>query len=188
MSGTLLYIRQSAATARAVASRAQQPMAAGSLVQASGDSGGCDRRAQAAADTNVYGSTLPRGSPVHAGVYKGCCPHGTCHREHSTRLPPDPPKPTNMIAKIGASLAACVLAFCGRDLYHLFKGMVHPFFSPLRDVPGPKRDGVFLGNFRALTDADPRTMYEKWVEEHGHVLVFKAILNVCRRGTAICLN
>ncbi|KAI0035974.1 cytochrome P450 [Vararia minispora EC-137] len=69
-----------------------------------------------------------------------------------------------MITKLILSAAAGLLALCIGDFYRLFKAILHPFLSPLRNVPGPKTDGILLGNFKALTDPEPRVMYEEWFD------------------------
>ena len=53
-----------------------------------------------------------------------------------------------------------------RGLYHLF---IAPFFSPLRNVPGPPRQSWLLGNIllsRKLTPAVARRM---WMKEYGPI-------------------
>jgi hypothetical protein len=87
-----------------------------------------------------------------------------------------------MISKVLATLVAVTIALCAKDVFRLCREVYRSHKSPLKNIPGPKPDGLFSGSIAAIIDPNPTTLYEKWVEEHGHVSVFKAILNVCTRS------
>ncbi|KZV62140.1 cytochrome P450 [Peniophora sp. CONT] len=82
-----------------------------------------------------------------------------------------------MIGQILSAFAAIIVVFAGKDLYQLIQGSLRPFFSPLRLVPGPPSDGFLLGNLRAIVEADPCTLHEKWAKEYGPVVKYKMFLN-----------
>jgi hypothetical protein len=71
-----------------------------------------------------------------------------------------------------------VIAVAGKDLYRLVRALLHPFFSPLKDVPGPKSNSAMFGHFKEILEADPGVLHEKWAKEFGPVLKYKMILNV----------
>ena len=83
-----------------------------------------------------------------------------------------------MIGQVLAAFVAVVIALAGKDIYQFIKGTFHPFFSPLRIVPGPPSNGFFMGNLRAIIDADPCELHEKWAKEYGPVVKYKVFVNV----------
>ena len=66
----------------------------------------------------------------------------------------------------------------GKDLYEFIRGTIQPLFSHLRVVPGPPSDGFFMGNLKAILDADPVVLHEKWAREYGPVVKYKMFFNV----------
>ncbi|KAI0031691.1 cytochrome P450 [Vararia minispora EC-137] len=55
--------------------------------------------------------------------------------------------------------------------------MLHPFYSGSRihKISGPKPKGL-LGNIKELSDHEPTTVYQRWVEDHGHILGVNTLL------------
>jgi hypothetical protein len=88
-----------------------------------------------------------------------------------------------MLGRLLASLTAGTLVLFSRDIYHLIKETTRPFFSHLKELPGPKGKWL-LGNVQELMGPDPTQVYQKWVEDHGHVFVFKSLFGV-RSSTAL---
>lgn len=60
----------------------------------------------------------------------------------------------------------------------LLRGIVGPFFSPLRQLPGPKCPSWATGHFLELFKPAKRSLYEQWEEEFGGLYVFKGLLSV----------
>lgn len=83
-----------------------------------------------------------------------------------------------MIGQILAAVTAVVLALVGKDLYQFIRGTLRPLFSPLRLVPGPPSGGFLMGNLRAIFEADPVVLHEKWAKEYGPVVKYKTFVNV----------
>lgn len=83
-----------------------------------------------------------------------------------------------MIGQVLAAFVAVVVALAGKDIYHFIRGSLHPFFSPLRLVPGPRSQSLLMGNLRAIIDADPCELHAKWAQEYGPVIKYKGFVNV----------
>ncbi|KZS96686.1 cytochrome P450 [Sistotremastrum niveocremeum HHB9708] len=75
-----------------------------------------------------------------------------------------------------ALLSYVVYKLC-RVLYVVF---VAPMFSPLRDLPGPKRTNFIYGNMGDIIAADPGELHSRWITEHGHAMKYKAFFNADR--------
>ncbi|VDC04361.1 unnamed protein product [Peniophora sp. CBMAI 1063] len=82
-----------------------------------------------------------------------------------------------MIGQVLAAFVAIVVALAGKDIYHFIQGTLHPFFSPLRNVPGPPSDAIFMGSLRAIIAADPCELHVKWAKQYGPVVKYKMLLN-----------
>lgn len=48
---------------------------------------------------------------------------------------------------------------------------------------GPPRDSFFWGNFKTILDAPPSVPEKEWVEQYGHTIRFKFLLNASRLFT-----
>ena len=57
--------------------------------------------------------------------------------------------------------------------------LVRIYTSPLRRLPGPPRDSLFFGNFKAILKADNSVLQEKWVAEYGDVISYPGVFGVC---------
>jgi hypothetical protein len=62
-----------------------------------------------------------------------------------------------------------------RVIEHIFRAS----FSASRIVPGPSGGNLFFGHLGFVRDAVKGEWHEKIIEEHGHVVRYKAILGVC---------
>ncbi|KAF7792238.1 hypothetical protein EIP86_003274 [Pleurotus ostreatoroseus] len=61
--------------------------------------------------------------------------------------------------------------------------LVRIYTSPLRRLPGPPRDSLFFGNFKAILKADNSVLQEKWVAEYGDVIAYPGVFGVWRLVT-----
>lgn len=85
------------------------------------------------------------------------------------------------VGNLFLSLGAAVLAY---GLYKLGETLVAPYFSPLRDLPGPPRPSWAFGNLKQIFDAENSVLHEAWVQEYGTTLKYKGWLNVSVRSRA----
>lgn len=83
-----------------------------------------------------------------------------------------------MIAQLLLTFTAGVFLLFSRDIYQLIKVMVHPLVSNLKDLPGPKSGNFLLGSFLQASSTTPEKLFQKWVEDYGHVFVFRSLFNV----------
>lgn len=83
-----------------------------------------------------------------------------------------------------SSILVAVLTLCVVVVVHyglkLVRGVVHPYFSPLWDVRGPKAKSFFMGNIKDIFDAEDGHVHEQWRKEYGDVFKYKGIFNVDR--------
>ncbi|CAG8565809.1 1904_t:CDS:2 [Acaulospora colombiana] len=56
--------------------------------------------------------------------------------------------------------------------------MLETYRSPLRLLPGPPSDSIFLGNILTFTGDDPQEAFYGWQQTYGHVFAFTAFLGV----------
>ncbi len=52
--------------------------------------------------------------------------------------------------------------------------------NPLKEFPGPPSPSWLYGNVRQIWDAENSVLHEKWVEEYGSTIKYKAFLGVRR--------
>ena len=55
---------------------------------------------------------------------------------------------------------------------------IKPNFSHLRQLQGPKREGLILGNLKQIGKLGELGLWQKWEKEFGKVFVFKVFFNV----------
>ena len=55
---------------------------------------------------------------------------------------------------------------------------IKPNFSHLRQLQGPKRGGLILGNLKQIGKLGELGLWQKWEKEFGKVFVFKVFFNV----------
>jgi hypothetical protein len=74
--------------------------------------------------------------------------------------------------------------------YDILQKLLHPYFSPLRRIKGPKNDNFLFGHAKEADQTIPRGSWHKQLlEQYGHVIVYKFLLNVspfCALGHYIC--
>jgi hypothetical protein len=58
--------------------------------------------------------------------------------------------------------------------------LVQPYFSNLRDLPGPPGGGWITGHIPDMnkSETDRAECHLNWIKQYGHVLVYKSLLNV----------
>jgi hypothetical protein len=83
-----------------------------------------------------------------------------------------------MIYQVLTSVAAVVFLAFAKDIAKIFRVVIHPYFSPMRILPGPAPTNWLFGNLKEVIDADPAEMHEKWAKEFGPVLKYKVMLQV----------
>lgn len=71
-----------------------------------------------------------------------------------------------------------VLTPVALPIIRMIEHIVRASFSSSRIVPGPSGGNLFFGHLRFVRDAVKGEWHEKMVEEHGHVVRYKAILGV----------
>src|SRR6266481_1672505 len=64
-----------------------------------------------------------------------------------------------------------LLTLCLSLFYIVSKLLVRPFFSPLRDLPGPANPSLLFGHLQQIFKAQPGELHEKWVDQYGPTLV-----------------
>lgn len=50
----------------------------------------------------------------------------------------------------------------------------------LRNIPGPPRDSLIVGNMRAIRESEPGAAYRQWHKSYGHTIRFDGFFSVCR--------
>ena len=73
-------------------------------------------------------------------------------------------------------------------LYGVYKAVYRIsalYFSPIRDLPGPKSKSFVWGNLGEIRKAENSKLHEEWVEKYGKVIKYKGFFNVSPR-TGLC--
>jgi hypothetical protein len=95
---------------------------------------------------------------------------------------------------LGAGLLVAIAFATWKFAKFLYAGWA----SPLRTLPGPPNSSLLYGNMKQIWDAvrdplsghplnmlmykqEPMELYEKWAEEYGSTLKYKAFLGVSSR-------
>lgn len=63
-------------------------------------------------------------------------------------------------------------------VYKLGVQLLAPYFSPLRDLPGPKSKSFIWGNLGEIRKAENSKLHEEWIEKYGKVIKYKGFFNV----------
>jgi hypothetical protein len=58
--------------------------------------------------------------------------------------------------------------------------LLAPYFSNMRDIPGPPGGSWITGHIGELnkSDTDRAECHLRWIQQYGHVYVYKSLLNV----------
>ena len=72
-----------------------------------------------------------------------------------------------------------VLTPVALPIIRMIEHILRASFSSSRIVPGPSGGNLFFGHLGFVRDAVKGEWHEKMVQEHGHVVRYKAILGVC---------
>lgn len=87
------------------------------------------------------------------------------------------PTATSDMAILRFLLAAGTsISFYG--VYKLGCQFLGPYFSPLRDLPGPKSESFIWGNLGEMQTEEYIKKHEEWVETYGKVIKYKGFFNV----------
>lgn len=75
-------------------------------------------------------------------------------------------------------LLAAGTTICFYGVYKLGCQLLGPYFSPLRDLPGPKSESFMWGNLGELQTEEYIKKHEEWVEKYGKAIKYKGFFNV----------
>ncbi|GAA6043615.1 hypothetical protein JCM8097_008290 [Rhodosporidiobolus ruineniae] len=62
---------------------------------------------------------------------------------------------------------ALICTALGAYVYVVVASLVRPHYSPLRDLPGPKRDHLVWGNLARIFEEEPGVSHKRWMKEFG---------------------
>ncbi|KAF8960371.1 cytochrome P450 [Flammula alnicola] len=68
-------------------------------------------------------------------------------------------------------------------LYKLAKFLYDQWTSPLRVLPGPPNSSFIFGNLKEIWEAENSVLHEKWVEQYGSTIKYKAFVGSNRLYT-----
>ena len=63
-------------------------------------------------------------------------------------------------------------------VYKAVKFLISPYFSPMRDLQGPKSISFIWGNLEEIRKAENSKMHEEWTEKYGKVITYKGFFCV----------
>lgn len=66
-------------------------------------------------------------------------------------------------------------------LYGFYKAvcqLLRPYFSSLRDIPGPKSSSFIYGHVKELRGLEESTILDNWIKQYGKVIKIKQFLGV----------
>jgi hypothetical protein len=75
-------------------------------------------------------------------------------------------------------LFSTIAFLCVYGAYQILSFVIRPYFSSLRDIPGPPNPSFFSGNSKEISDAPVCEAQERWIAEYGDTICWKADLNV----------
>jgi len=87
---------------------------------------------------------------------------------------------TYSLPSIGVTILWTLLFLFLIPIVKLVSILIRPYFSNLRDLPGPPGGSWITGHISELnrSETDRAECHLKWLEEYGHVFVYKSLLNV----------
>ena len=88
------------------------------------------------------------------------------------------------LLRLGLAFSTVVIVHYVAKLLHR---VFHPYFSPLRDLKGPKSTSLFYGNLKEIFTAEAMELHERWREEYGPVYKYKGFFNVRRPPFSLIL-
>ncbi|KLO13377.1 cytochrome P450 [Schizopora paradoxa] len=77
-------------------------------------------------------------------------------------------------------LLASVATFTVIKIWRILTFWTWSYSSPLRDIPGPKRTSLLLGNLEEIRRSESSVLHEEWVKKYGKVVVYKGFMNMDR--------
>lgn len=63
-------------------------------------------------------------------------------------------------------------------LYKVICQLLRPYFSSLRDIPGPKSSSFIYGHVKELRGLEESTILDKWIKQYGKVMKINLLLGV----------
>lgn len=103
-------------------------------------------------------------------------------RDHLEIWLADTSKPALILGGVGAAglvIAAYVVS--------IFAGnYVQAWTSPMRILPGPKRESLMLGSFVSAHEADGHRLLESWHEKYGRTIRYYSVFGVCELCLVLC--
>ncbi|KZT69443.1 cytochrome P450 [Daedalea quercina L-15889] len=83
-----------------------------------------------------------------------------------------------MAASIDFDLLSSIgIALLGFILWKIANILLAPFWSTLRDLPGPPSPSLIYGNLFDIQKADDAVLHEAWTEKYGPTITYKGWLN-----------
>ena len=68
-------------------------------------------------------------------------------------------------------------------LYKVARLLLRPYFSPLRDLPGPPRESFIYGHTKEMRIAVSDSGFlSNWFEKYGNVMKISLLIGVCVLG------
>ncbi|KAI5118119.1 hypothetical protein M0805_008028 [Coniferiporia weirii] len=84
------------------------------------------------------------------------------------------------VLKVALAAGATLAAY---GAWKAFLHLINPLFSSLRYLPGPKSKSFIFGNLEEIRKADTSELHEKWTEQYGKVMKYKAFFGEDRLFT-----
>jgi hypothetical protein len=80
----------------------------------------------------------------------------------------------------GVTIFWTILALFLIPILKLVALLIKPYFSNLRDLPGPPGGGWITGHIPDMnkSETDRAECHLNWIKQYGHVFVYKSLLNV----------
>jgi hypothetical protein len=80
----------------------------------------------------------------------------------------------------GVTALCTIVALFLIPILKLVALLVQPYFSNLRDLPGPPGGGWITGHIPDMnqSETDRAECHLNWIKQYGHVFVYKSLLNV----------
>ena len=79
------------------------------------------------------------------------------------------------LQKLSLAALATLTAY---GVIRVVRWFVRPLWSPLRVLPGPPNPSLIYGNLSEIRKSDFSELHEKWAEQYGRVMKYKAFFGV----------
>ncbi|EPQ51721.1 cytochrome P450 [Gloeophyllum trabeum ATCC 11539] len=81
---------------------------------------------------------------------------------------------------LGTVLLSAAASFVLYTVWSILQRVTKPYFSALKNIPGPPSPSWLYGNIREILQQEAGVQVEQWVEQYGHVFKFKWAMNADR--------